>query len=115
MKFMKDRQNFIDNHFKQHNLTSIGDVDMYGASAPSYGQGGNYGQGGSYGQGGNINQGGSFNQGGSTNQGAGNNRGGNMGNTNPSMNTSSGQLLFTTPSEARPSVVSSSSCCCSVM
>lgn len=105
-KFMKDRANFINDHYKQHNFTSLGNVDMYGASQPSSFQGGNRGQ-GSYNQGSasygqprpSQPQGGvSFNK-----------------THESSLNTSSNQLLFTGPSEARPAVVSSSSCCCTVM
>ena len=50
-----------------------------------------------------ANHGGSYNQSGAP-------RGGSH-----AMNTSSSQLLFTTPSAARPAVVSEGGCCCSIM
>lgn len=84
-KFMNDRANFINNHYKQHNFTSIGDVDMYGNNSNSYGapvKGGNYNQ---------------------------SSRG-----PNPPMNTTGGTDMSFTPSAPRPMVVSES-CCCSVM
>ncbi len=34
---MKDRSNFINDHYKQHNFTSIGGVDMYAGNSNSYG------------------------------------------------------------------------------
>lgn len=40
---MQDRNNFINDHYKQHNYANRGQVDMYGASGDMYGASGGYG------------------------------------------------------------------------